>query len=408
MTIATAPLGVSGYTFADLHEPERLASLYDRFCEHASAADPALWAEWDAYRRAPDAPRPPVALSNLLIAMAPHVSAFVTRLFACDVPASAITAATQAQDDLFRFKVDFVRRRALPLLKNGAHVAATPEDDAIVEALIAGASAQDRELAIARAGCALLDDEKTQSAIKSAIRNPQSAIRGAAPLVRRAHPRSRLSRLGDLPLPGERRALSPGRGRASGSAAARGADRPGLAAAAARWLHPDRRADAAARDPQRDPLLRAVPRARQGFLLEGIARQGRHGQRQPARHQPRRLSARREDLGDAHAAQGRRCGRRAGARDRRQPDVPRHRTPDLQRLHEVVHLPEAGAGQHPADRDRRADRRARHAVRRRDLRPADTLESAQRAPAVRAARTTARTCWSSASARPATRCRTTW
>ena len=94
MTIATAPLGVSGYTFADLHEPERLASLYDRFCEHASAADPALWAEWDAYRRAPDAARPPVALSNLLIAMAPHVSAFVTRLFACVLPASAITSAT--------------------------------------------------------------------------------------------------------------------------------------------------------------------------------------------------------------------------------------------------------------------------------------------------------------------------
>src|SRR5207344_2209448 len=175
MTIATAPLGVSGYTFADLHQPERLASLYDRFCEHASAADPALWAEWDAYRRAPDAARPPVALSNLLIAMAPHVSAFVTRLFACDVPASAITAATQAQDDLFRFKVDFVRRRALPLLKNGAHVAATPEDDAVVEALIAGAAAPDRELASARAGCALLDEEKTnpQSNPQSAILNPQ-------------------------------------------------------------------------------------------------------------------------------------------------------------------------------------------------------------------------------------------
>jgi hypothetical protein len=175
MTIATASLGVSGYTFADLHEPERLASLYDRFCEHVSAADPMLWAEWDAYRRAPEAPPPPVALSNLLIAMAPHVSRFLARLFDVDAPASAIAAATHAQDDLFRFKVDFVRRRALPLLKNGAHVAATPEDDAVVEALIAGAAAPDRELAIARAGCALLDEEKTnpQSNPQSAILNPQ-------------------------------------------------------------------------------------------------------------------------------------------------------------------------------------------------------------------------------------------
>ena len=155
MTVATTPLGVPGYTFADLHEPERLASLYDRFCEEASAADPALWREWDAYRQAPDAPRPPVALSNLLIAMAPHVSRFLERLFDVDAPASAIVAATRAQDDLFRFKVDFVRRRALPLLKNGAHVASTPEDEAIVEALISGASTDDRELAVARAGCAL-------------------------------------------------------------------------------------------------------------------------------------------------------------------------------------------------------------------------------------------------------------
>jgi len=175
MTVALNALGVPGYTFADLHEPERLASLYDRFCEEASAADPALWAEWSAYRRAPDAPMPPVALSNLLIAMAPHVSRFVKRLFDVDTPAAAIASSTRAQDDLFRFKVDFVRRRALPLLKNGAHVAASPEDDAVVDALIAGASPDDRELAIARAGCALLDSEKAnpQSNPQSAIHNPQ-------------------------------------------------------------------------------------------------------------------------------------------------------------------------------------------------------------------------------------------
>ena len=73
--------------------------------------------------------------------MAPHVSRFLQRLFDVDAPASAIAEATRAQDDLFRFKVDFVRRRALPLLKNGAHVASTPEDEAIVEAMIAGAPA---------------------------------------------------------------------------------------------------------------------------------------------------------------------------------------------------------------------------------------------------------------------------
>ena len=34
------------------------------------------------------------------------------------------------------------------------------------------------------------------------------------------------------------------------------------------------------------------------------------------------------------------------------PMLPGHRPPHLQRLHEGVHLPEAGAGQHPAGGDR--------------------------------------------------------
>src|SRR5262249_9775248 len=107
------PLGVPGYTFADLHQPERLASLYDRFCEEVQAADSALWQQWEAYRRSPDASRPAVELSNLLIAMAAHVSRFVVRLFDVSAAVSGLAASTRAEDDLFRFKVDFVRRRAL-------------------------------------------------------------------------------------------------------------------------------------------------------------------------------------------------------------------------------------------------------------------------------------------------------
>src|ERR1700716_1446701 len=170
MAGASDALGVPGYSFGDLHEPERLSSLYERFCEEAQASDPALWRDWDAYRRAPDAPRPPIALSPLLIAMAPHVSRFVKRLFEVDAPAAAIAAATRAQDDLFRFKVDFVRRRALPLLKGGAHVVSTPRDEAIVEAMIVDAGTSDRELAVARAACRLLDAEKANP--ESRIPNP--------------------------------------------------------------------------------------------------------------------------------------------------------------------------------------------------------------------------------------------
>src|SRR5437667_6122888 len=169
---ASTDLGVPGYTFADLHDSDRLASLYERFCEEVEAADPEFWAQWDAYRKAPDAPRTPVALSNLLIGMAPYVSRFLTRLFQVQPALDALRRATTAQDDLFRFKIDFVRRRALPLIKGGTHVVSTPEDDAIVKRMTSGASRDDLELALARAGCALMDREKagdTSESLKSDV-----------------------------------------------------------------------------------------------------------------------------------------------------------------------------------------------------------------------------------------------
>lgn len=43
---AATPLGIPGYTFADLHDANRLASLYERFCEQVEADDAALWREW--------------------------------------------------------------------------------------------------------------------------------------------------------------------------------------------------------------------------------------------------------------------------------------------------------------------------------------------------------------------------
>jgi hypothetical protein len=188
---ARAPLGIPGYTFSDLHAPERLASLYDRFCEEVAATDLTLWREWDAYRRSPDTPRPAVALSNLLVAMVPQVSRFLARLFDVAPAAGAQASATRAEYALFRFKVDFVRRRALPLLKGGTHATAAAADDAAVRALVGGVPAADAELAVARAGCALLDREKTD-------KDGRRRHRGAEAMVRSADPRSGLSRLGDL------------------------------------------------------------------------------------------------------------------------------------------------------------------------------------------------------------------
>ena len=163
------PLGIAGFTFADLHAPARLGELYDVFCRDVAAHNPELWAEWDAYRSAPDAPRTPIELSALIVRMAPHVGRFVTTLFGVEAATGDIAAATRDLESLFRFKSDFVRKRALPLVKGHAHVALDVADAAIVagiagrplhdDRLGAVASAEAAELELARAGCALLDRE---------------------------------------------------------------------------------------------------------------------------------------------------------------------------------------------------------------------------------------------------------
>src|SRR5204862_349735 len=62
------------------------------------------------------------------------------------------------------------------------------------------------------------------------------------------------------------------------------------------------------------------------------------------------------------------------------------RPPHLQRLHEGLHLPAAGAGRHPADRDPHPQRRARPALGFRDLQPVDPLEPPRPPPAAAEAR----------------------
>jgi NADPH-dependent glutamate synthase beta subunit-like oxidoreductase/NAD(P)H-flavin reductase len=165
------PLGLDGFTFAELHRPARLRDLYHRFVEQVKAAEPELWTAWEQYRDVPDS-LSPVARGNLVVAMAPHVSRFVSGLFSVGPDAAALVEQTRAYDALFRFKIDFVRRRALPLLKGGAHVEATAEDHALVEAGAKAPTLQtfggrglqpspEAEMALAAYGCSLLDREAT-------------------------------------------------------------------------------------------------------------------------------------------------------------------------------------------------------------------------------------------------------
>ena len=179
------PLGISGFSFADLHQPARLRDLYHRFVEQVKATEPELWSEWTQYRDVPES-LSAVARGNIVVAMAPHVSRFVSALFSVGADADALTAATRAYDVLFRFKIDFVRRRALPLLKAGAHVEATAEDHALAESITFGMrqlepslsseASHDAEMRLAAYGCALLDKEATDKAALGAEAWAKAAV----------------------------------------------------------------------------------------------------------------------------------------------------------------------------------------------------------------------------------------
>ena len=92
-TVPDTALGIPGFTFADLHQPRRLRDLHDQFVTTVKASEPELWAQWEQYREVPES-LGAVARGNLVVAMAPHVSRFISRLFGVGHEADELVAAT--------------------------------------------------------------------------------------------------------------------------------------------------------------------------------------------------------------------------------------------------------------------------------------------------------------------------
>src|SRR5262245_21883701 len=84
--------GIRGFRYADLHSPERLRDLYETWERGLADTDPALHARYVAWRAGA---RPaPQELSALLVEVAPHVAAFVARLFGVTAEREALRRAT--------------------------------------------------------------------------------------------------------------------------------------------------------------------------------------------------------------------------------------------------------------------------------------------------------------------------
>ncbi|HVZ71554.1 MAG TPA: FAD-dependent oxidoreductase [Polyangia bacterium] len=103
-------LGIEGFRFGDLFEPARLAELDARFRAELAKADAPLAARFEAYR-AGETLTPPQE-SDLLIAAARPLGAFVARLFRVEAEHRALLARAAREDVIFRMKT-FIARRAI-------------------------------------------------------------------------------------------------------------------------------------------------------------------------------------------------------------------------------------------------------------------------------------------------------
>ena len=103
-------LGLDGFRYGDLYEPERLAELDARFRAELAAGDAALAKKLAGYR-AGDTLTPPEE-SELLIAVARPLARFVARLFRVEKEHQAHLDRAAREDVVFRMKA-FIARRAI-------------------------------------------------------------------------------------------------------------------------------------------------------------------------------------------------------------------------------------------------------------------------------------------------------
>lgn len=156
----TATLRLDGFEFHELFQADGLTRLDQRFLDRLNDHDPAWHQLLLRYRRGEITDNPTV--SELLLAVAPLLEAFIAELFGIDAELAETRATTLSHDPVMQFKQALVQKRARryrkPIDSDFATLNAW-----LQEQLDPELAEQDRELAVARYAEALLTDEENQS-----------------------------------------------------------------------------------------------------------------------------------------------------------------------------------------------------------------------------------------------------
>src|SRR3972149_65925 len=107
-------LGGPGFKYADLNRVRRLEALDRAFLAELQKTDHALAGDFQRYRDSGGKDRERLQESELLIKVAPHVGAFVARLFHIQAAHDALCERVRADQVVFQWKRHFVERRVLP------------------------------------------------------------------------------------------------------------------------------------------------------------------------------------------------------------------------------------------------------------------------------------------------------
>ena len=106
-------LGIPGFKYADLNRVRRIEALDKAFFATLRDADPALASEFEGYRAVNGSGFARLQESELLMRVAPHVGAFVARLFRIEPEHDALCARLRADQVVFDWKRQFIERRFL-------------------------------------------------------------------------------------------------------------------------------------------------------------------------------------------------------------------------------------------------------------------------------------------------------
>jgi NADPH-dependent glutamate synthase beta subunit-like oxidoreductase/NAD(P)H-flavin reductase len=164
-------LKIPGFSYEDLFDAGRLADLHAAFDKHFAESAPEAYTQFDAYRRVRGEGMKAEAVSEALLAAAPHVSAFVGRLFGVEKELASLRDGTLSREPLWRFKHEFAKKRVLgasagKAWKDAGHDAARADRVVSVVSAALPAGDVDEELRVARTVLALFQVDDTARKVK--------------------------------------------------------------------------------------------------------------------------------------------------------------------------------------------------------------------------------------------------